>query len=133
MSLLRIIALWFLFLPVPIINGFLREKWYRPLLGDLSAHIIGTILVGLVFLLYVYLFFKEAILEYSTQQLFTMGGIWLVLTLIFEFGIGLAAGRSWEYMLSDYNLLKGRIWPLLLLVIFFSPFIIRSFLKTNQN
>jgi hypothetical protein len=51
----RIILTWLLFLPVPVINGLLREKWYKPALGELPAHIIGTAAVSLVFLLYVYL------------------------------------------------------------------------------
>jgi hypothetical protein len=129
MSILKIIGMWLLFIPVPVINGFLREKWYKPALGELPAHIIGSIAVSLLYLIYVFLFFKKSILEYSSAQLFLMGGIWLVLTLIFEFGIGVAAGRSWEYMLSDYDVLKGRIWPMVLLIIFFSPFIVRAFIK----
>jgi len=129
MPLLKIFLMWLLFLPVPVFNGFIRDKWYKHVLGELPAHIVGTIGVSLVFLFYVFLFFKKTILENTLSELFMMGAIWLILTIIFEFGIGLAAGRSWEYMLSDYNIIKGRIWPLLLSIVFFSPVTIRELLK----
>lgn len=133
MPLQRIIIMWLLFLPVPVINGLLREMWYKPIVGELLAGQIGTVAVSAVFLLYVYLFFKNALSALSSRQLLLMGGIWLILTLIFEFGIGIAAGRSWSYMLSDYNVLKGRIWPLLLAIVFTSPFIVRMIVtKENQ-
>jgi hypothetical protein len=61
-----------------------------------------------------------------------MGSAWLALTLAFEFGLGLATGRSWSYMLADYNAFKGRVWPLLLLVVFFSPYLIKLLVQKTQ-
>lgn len=123
---IRILVTWFLFIPVPVINGLLREKWYKPIIGTTAAHQVGSLVVSLMFLLYVYVSFRGRISGFSTTQLLAMGVIWLVLTLIFEFGIGLAAGRSWSYMLADYNVLAGRVWPFVLVVIFLSPLIIRK-------
>ena len=36
-----------------------------------------------------------------------------VLTLVFEFGMGTLSGASWETMLADYDILHGRLWPLI--------------------
>ena len=58
-----------------------------------------------------------------------MGLFWLIATLIFEFSMGFFGGRSIEYMLADYNILKGRLWPLCLATITFSPFIVKMILK----
>ncbi len=129
MPIIRIILTWLLFIPIPIINGFLRDKWYKILVGEFGANIIGFFVLSICFLIYVYAFFGRRLLDFSSAQLLLTGGIWLALTLIFEFSIGLAGGRSWSYMLADYNILKGRLWPLVLIIIFFSPLIIRKLLN----
>lgn len=122
---LRAIITWFLFLPVPIINGVLREKWYKAIVGQASAHQIGTIAVSTIFFVYAYVSLKSKISVLSNVDLLKIGLLWLTMTVVFEFGIGIVAGRSWEYMLADYNIFKGRIWVLVLLVIFVSPFLVK--------
>ena len=55
------------------------------------------------------------------RALWAAGGLWLALTLAFEFGSGIAAGRPVEEMLADYALWRGRLWPLLLLATLVGP------------
>ncbi|MFM7792818.1 MAG: hypothetical protein ACKO90_33610, partial [Microcystis panniformis] len=51
-----------------------------------------------------------------------IGLIWLVLTVGFEFLFGhFIAGHSWSRLGQDYNLLAGRVWIFVLLVITFAP------------
>ena len=53
----------------------------------------------------------------SESQAAAIGAVWLALTLLFEFGYGhFAAGKSWAELLADYNVLRGRVWPLVLLM-----------------
>jgi hypothetical protein len=127
--LIRVIITWLLFLPIPIINGLLREFWYKEYLGALLAGQIGCIILSLIFLFYAKLSLKPHIDKINKKQLIIIGSFWLLLTLIFEFGLGLAAGRSWSYLLADYKVWEGRIWPLVLLTVFFSPLIIRKIYK----
>jgi len=55
-------------------------------------------------------------------DLLLIGALWLTLTVAFEFGFGhYVMGHSWRYLLADYNILKGRLWSLVLLVTFVSP------------
>ncbi|MNF01107.1 hypothetical protein D3C80_2000470 [compost metagenome] len=49
---------------------------------------------------------------FSLQQALFIGLMWCLMTLIFEFGLGLLGGNTWEMMLEDYNILKGRLWVL---------------------
>jgi hypothetical protein len=121
----RIIITWLLFLPVPIINGALREIWYKQIIGSLAAGQIGSILLSLIFLIYAYLSLRGRTHEMTPEQLVVIGLVWLELTLLFEFGIGLAGGRTWSYMLADYKVWEGRIWPLVLITVFSSPFIVK--------
>ena len=58
----------------------------------------------------------------QTRELLTVGFVWLLLTVAFEFLFGrLVMGLSWDRLGSDYNLLEGGLMPLGLLVLFFSP------------
>ena len=55
-----------------------------------------------------------------------VGGIWLALTVLFEFTFGrLVAKKPWRELLADYNLARGRLWPLVLLWIWTGPEITR--------
>lgn len=117
----RILITWLLFLPIPIINGLLRESWYKEIVGPLAAGQIGCVILSVIFLIYAFISLKNETLNLKTKQLYLIGLIWLLLTLVFEFGLGLAGGRSWSYMLADYKFWEGKIWPLVLLTVFFSP------------
>jgi hypothetical protein len=46
----------------------------------------------------------------------------VALTVAFEFFAGhYAFGNSWERLIADYNVFRGRIWILVLLANFFAP------------
>ncbi len=127
--MLKMIIMWVLFIPIPVINGLLRDFWYKNKTGELGANIIGFIVLSSIFIFYVYLFFGKTINTFSVNKLIFMGLFWLIATLVFEFSMGFFGGRSIEYMLADYNILKGRLWPLCLATITFSPFIVKMILK----
>jgi apolipoprotein N-acyltransferase len=53
-----------------------------------------------------------------------IGLIWLVLTVMFEFGFGhFVAGHSWQRLLQDYNIRAGRVWLAILLWVAFAPYL----------
>ena len=124
----KIILMWFLFIPIPIINGILRESWYKKKVGEFGTNIVGFLVLSSVFLLYTYFFFRNQMASFGASKLFLIGTLWLGMTLLFEFGMGIVSGRSWKYMLADYNVLKGRLWPLTLIIIFLAPLIIKFIL-----
>jgi hypothetical protein len=44
-----------------------------------------------------------------------VGALWVGLTVAFEFGFGhYVMGAPWEVLLADYDILRGRLWPLVL-------------------
>jgi succinate dehydrogenase/fumarate reductase cytochrome b subunit len=45
----------------------------------------------------------------------------MLLTLLFEFSFGRYQGQSWNAMLAEYNLLKGKLWALVPLWILLAP------------
>jgi hypothetical protein len=63
-------------------------------------------------------------LTLSDVESLYMGAIWLVSTILFEFIAGhYVFGNPWERLVTDYNLLQGRVWSLVPLVILVAPYI----------
>lgn len=115
--------LWFPMIFIAFFNALLREKVYGPHLTEMAAHQLSTGIAVLLFGLYTGGITARWPLTDSDQAL-AVGGMWLVLTVAFEFGFGhYGAGHSWEKLLADYNLLRGRVWSLLLAAIFLLPWI----------
>ncbi|HEY5332662.1 MAG TPA: hypothetical protein VIJ21_03880 [Solirubrobacterales bacterium] len=50
-----------------------------------------------------------------------MGGAWAALTVCFEFGLGRARGVGWSELGAEYDLRRGRLWPLVLLTVAVGP------------
>jgi hypothetical protein len=51
-----------------------------------------------------------------------IGALWLVLTLAFEFLVGHFVFRQpWAALLEDYDLTRGRIWVLVLVMVLLAP------------
>ena len=61
----------------------------------------------------------------SPQQALIIGFNWLILTVIFEFLFGhYVMGHTWERLLQDYNIFKGRLWSLVLMWNLIMPYVI---------
>ena len=115
--------LWFPMLVIAIANGALRELLLKKFLGELAAHQVSTLLLLFFFTVYVY-YVVGRFPPSSTLQAFHLGLLWMTLTLLFEFGFGKLRGNSWEKLLADYNVTKGRIWVLIPLWICIAPWIL---------
>ncbi len=62
------------------------------------------------------------------SQLLRVGAAGLLGTVLFEFSFGhYVDGKSWGELAADYNLAKGRLWPLVLLTIFSAPLLAKRF------
>lgn len=123
--LVKVILTWLLFLPVPIINGLLREIWYKSVIGEKASHQVGVLVLSVVFLLYANVSLSGRAEALSAAELWGIGGIWLTLTIGFEFGLGFVTGKSKAQMLEEYNVFAGKIWPLVLMVTLLAPFIVK--------
>ena len=123
------LGVWFIFVIVAIINGGIRNNVYKSYVGDLTAHQISTIIFIIAILIVTYLVLKFSNIQLSDFQALIMGVIWLLLTIFFEFIAGhYIFGNHWDKIVGDYNILKGRIWSLVLLTTFLAPYITNKFL-----
>ncbi len=117
---MRAVAIWFVLLVGAFANGTFRELVISPQLGAPVAHIISSILFSAIILLIAWLSIRW-IRPISVGEAATVGVAWMLLTIAFEFGFGLMRGLTWEQMLSDYNVMNGRLWLLVLITTTVAP------------
>jgi hypothetical protein len=106
-----------------IINGGLREKGYGPHMGELGAHQLSTVIAIAVFGLYIWTLTGIFTIA-SPGQAAAIGGMWLAMTVLFEFGFGhFVMKHPWRRLFHDYNLCRGRLWLLLLVWTAIAPYV----------
>jgi hypothetical protein len=115
---------WIVLLLAAIANGAVREATYAQWMSELRAHQLSTF-IGIALTGVIAWLFAGHFPIGSTIEALQIGGIWIVLTLAFEFIFGLCvAGKSLQTLLQDYNLFAGRVWPVFLLWILLLPYTI---------
>ena len=108
---------------VAILNGALRVKGYSPYMSELAAHQLSTV-IGLGFFGIYFWFLTGAYRLESSGQALGIGTMWIVLTVLFEFGFGHFVMRHpWRKLFADYNIFRGRLWSLVLLWTFIGPYV----------
>ncbi len=111
---LKAISVWLLMLLAAILNGVVREKLIIPALGDLAGRVVSSVTLSLfIFVITLIVIPWFRITEKSGFWMLWV--FWTALTVAFELSFGRFRGVSWGTLLADYNLLKGRIWVLVLI------------------
>jgi hypothetical protein len=120
---------WFGLLVIAIINGAIRDFIYKPYLGELLAHQVSTVIGIILFGIFIWYLNKRWPLA-SSRQAWTVGLIWLAMTISFEFlFFHYARGTPWEVLLCDYNISEGRIWVLVLIWTTIAPWTMWRFCR----
>ena len=123
-------GIWFIFVILAILNGVFRNSFITPKTGEHTAHVISTIILISVILIVTYLFIGNIKTAYTNTNLLLVGTLWVGLTVLFEFIFGhYVAGNSWGALLADYNILKGRVWSLVLFTELIAPLLFGLILK----
>ena len=119
----RAVAVWLLLMAAETVHGTLRTLLLAPSLGDLVARQVSVLTGSLLILLLAYLTSPWLRARTVRAQLL-VGGLWLILTLLFELGLGrYGLGYSWERLAEDYDLARGRLLPLGLVVLVLAPWL----------
>ncbi len=117
----RYLLAWFGLAVLAVINGIIREASYGKVLSELAAHQLSTVSGIAITGVFVYFLSRIWPLE-SSAQAWLIGFAWLLFTIAFEFGFGhFVAGHPLSRLVSDYNLLNGRVWTLFLLWVLVMP------------
>jgi hypothetical protein len=112
---------WLILCGVMFANGAIRVLVLQPLLGEALARQAAS-LSGVTLVLLVSRLFVRVSPEARSAQLWWVGVSWLIATVAFEFLFGrLVSGLSWHALLADYNILRGRLWSLILISVCLGP------------
>lgn len=119
----RALLAWCLLLSLAVINGGIREAWIVPRTGDAAGHAISTVMLCMLILA-----LSWAIIGWvrplAPRDAWMIGGLWVALTLAFEFLAGhYLFGHPWSRLLQDYNIVRGRIWMLVLATTLAAPWL----------
>ena len=121
---LKYSLVWLVLAVVAIANGVIRQATYGKHLSELLAHQISTVTAILATGAVVWLISRFWPIE-SAAQAWSIGLIWLLATIVFEFGFGhFVAGHPWHRLLADYNVVNGRVWSLFLVWVMILPWVI---------
>jgi hypothetical protein len=123
MSLIKLLGLWLILAVAMIANGIFRVNVLQPRFGLPEADILSAVL-GIVIILAVTRPFFRPLAGSTPPELLIVSGVLVVLTVIFEFTFGhWVDGKSWSELAGNYAIWRGRLWPIVLLVLAASPFI----------
>jgi hypothetical protein len=110
---------------IGVANGVAREATYGRRLEDETSNRVSALTAAAAFAAYFRLLQRRWPLGGRSEAL-RIGVVWLALTVAFEFTFGrLVAKKPWSDLTADYNLTKGRLWPLVLAWIALGPEVTR--------
>lgn len=113
---------WLPMIVIAFANATLRQLVFIKYMDELRAHQVSTITLIILSSIYVAFIFPFLNVENSRQAL-QAGFVWVVLTVLFEFTLGRLTKKTWAYLLQDYNIAAGHIWPVFLLCLFILPYV----------
>lgn len=118
----RALVVWMLMMAIETIHGVLRNRFLVPVIGDVGSRQVG-VLIGSALILAIAILTISWIHPSSERSLLVIGAMWLALTLAFEFGLGRALNRPWNAMLADYDLSRGGLLSIGMVVLALSPWV----------
>jgi hypothetical protein len=119
--LLRATLVWLVLVVLALLNGTFRHRFVAPRLGETAGHVMSTLLLSSLILITAWLT-TPWIRPVTDRAAWAAGALWLLPTIAFEFVAGhYLFGSSWQRLLADYNPLRGRVWPLVLLTTLIAP------------
>ena len=116
-SLFVSLPIWISFIPVAILNGGFRDYvLVKFLLDKCALAVSGIILLVAKILL-------SRVKKLSRTDCLVISFVWILLTVLFEFGMGLATGSSVCELLKAYNPSSGNLWLLVVVATGAAPFL----------
>ena len=86
----------------------MRETAYKHRVGESTANQISVATLILLFAGYFSVSQRRWPIDTNPKAL-QIGGTWVALTVVFEFALGRASGRSWEHWLKTLTFNRGSV------------------------
>jgi hypothetical protein len=120
----RAVVTWLVLCVVMFANGAVRAVLLQPRLGEDTARQVASV-TGVFLVLLASALFVRSAPHATSRQLLRVGAGWAAATLVFEFTLGAVSGLGWRQMLADYDVSRGRLWPLVVLAVALGPWLCR--------
>jgi hypothetical protein len=121
---------WLVLAAVGFSNGALRQVSFARVLPARTANQLSVV-TAIVFLGIAVWLLTRAWPLASAAQAWRVGALWLVLSFLFETGMGVAARRPWTEIFGDYRIWEGRLWPVVLLFLLVAPRLALALLRSR--
>ena len=112
---------WLPMIPLAFVNASLREIVLRKHFSEITAQQLSTITLLLFCFVYTWFVFSKLRIL-SSRQALLVGISWMALTVIFEFSLGLLLKHPLEELLANYDIAKGKLWPVFLVGLSLMPY-----------
>ncbi len=130
--ILKYFLAWFGMMVLAIMNGGLRDLVYKPHVGDLPAHQISTVILIVLLAGYFWLLTRVWPIK-SASQSWIIGGMWFLMTELFEFGMGrFIEGASWSSIFHAYDICSGQVWIFIPLWVLIGPYVFFRFAQPKH-
>jgi hypothetical protein len=116
----RAVLAWLVLLAIAFLNGAARQLAYPSTLGDFAARQVSAAVAAVAFGVAIWLILRRWPLA-SARAAWWTGGLWALLTVVFEAALVRGEGRPWGDVLEPYALWRGSLWPLLVVWVFAAP------------
>lgn len=121
-ALLRALAVWLLIIVAESVQGSLRRLLMDPDFEFVIRQ--GSVITGALVIFAITWFSLRWMRIRTAGGALAVGGLWIALTVAFEFALGRALGLSWPRILEDYDVLRGGLMPIGLAFMALSPWIV---------
>jgi hypothetical protein len=119
--LLRTLLVWLAIIALETLHGIARVALLQPLVGDFRARQLA-VFTGSALIFGVAWFGVRWIRPTSAAQALGIGATWVGLTIGFELALGrLVMKLPWERLAEDYDLTRGGLLGLGLIVMLLAP------------
>jgi hypothetical protein len=128
------IGIWSLFVIFSLFNSIIRYIFLEPFLGEYPGHIISVCCLAAFVLIVTYFFIRNTRFHWPAVDLFLVGFMWVIISIVFEFGFGhYVMGDTWAWMIANYDVARGRLWVLILVCELLAPAIFSLTVKRRHT
>lgn len=120
-TFIRAGAVWLLIIAAETVHGTFRTIFLEPAMGGPEARRL-SVFTGAALIFAITWLTIRWIGEWSSGRLIAIGLMWIALTVGFEVALGrFVLGLSWDRLFSDYDLSRGGLMSIGLLLMALSP------------
>ena len=116
------LLIWLAIIPLAILNGTLREIVLNPLMGEKYGQSLSAVTLCLIIFIVCWLCIFR-IGKGTAKTYWIIGLWWVILTILFETGLGMLTGDALAELIKAYDMTTGNLWSLVVLFIGISPWL----------